>query len=127
MININDFSKIEIRIGTVLSAEKVPDADKLIKLIFDFGELENIGEITILPELAEKYPNKHVRQIMSAIAGFYPDPLVLIGKQIPVITNLEPRTFRGYESQGMIMATDDENGIILLVPERQVKPGMKLH
>lgn len=131
-INIDDFSKVDIRIGTILEAVKVPDADKLIKLIFDFGHQEipdgnMIEEIAILPELAEKYPGKHVRQVMSAIASFYPDPSVLVGKQIAVITNLEPRKFRGYVSQGMIMATDDDQGIVLLTPEKPVKPGSKIH
>ncbi len=134
MIAIEDFNKVEIKIGTVMEAEKVPDADRLIKLIFDFGPAEqNSSEegktesIAILPELAEKYPGKHVRQIMSAIAPFFEDPSVLVGRQIAVITNLEPRKFRGYESQGMIMATDDENGIVLLTPERKVDSGAKIH
>jgi len=68
-----------------------------------------------------------VRQIMSAIAPFIPDPSVLVGKQIAVVTNLEPRKFKGYISQGMIMATDDENGIVLITPERKVEPGSKIH
>ena len=129
MITIEDFAKVEIRIGTVLEANKVPDADRLIQLIFDFGELteENKADIERLPELVEKYPGKDVRQIMSAIAPFYPDPSELVGKQIAVCVNLEPRKFRGYESQGMIVATDNEQGISLLVPEKPVKPGAKIH
>lgn len=108
MITIDDFSKLEIRIGTVLEAEKVPDADKLIKLLFDFGD--------------EK------RQIMSAIAPFISDPSALVGKQIAVCVNLESRKFRGYESQGMILATgNEEEGITFLVPEKSVKPGAKIH
>lgn len=129
MITIDDFAKVEIRIGTVLEANKVPDADRLIQLIFDFGELteENKAVVERLPELLEKYPGKDVRQIMSAIAPFYPDPSELVGKQIAVCVNLEPRKFRGYESQGMIVATDNEQGISLLVPEKPVKPGAKIH
>lgn len=129
MITLDGFAKVEIKIGTVLEATKIPEADRLLQLFFDFGELteENKNEVEHLPELIEKYPGKDVRQIMSAIAPFYPDPSVLVGKQIPVITNLEPRKFKGYVSQGMIMATDDENGIVLLLPERQVKAGTKLH
>lgn len=128
-IRIEEFAKVEIRIGMVLEAEKVPDADRLIRLIFDFGPLnpKETLEITLLPELQEKYPGKHVRQIMSAIAPFYPDPSVLVGKQIAVVTNLEPRKFRGYESQGMIVATDNEEGVVLLVPEKSVTPGAKIH
>lgn len=139
MITIDDFAKVQIKIGTVLEAIKVPDADRLIQLIFDFGALPEAqpaaeGEvqapqeaITRLPELIEKYPGRDVRQIMSAIALFFPDPQVLVGKQIAVVVNLEPRKFRGYLSQGMIMATDDEQGIVLMTPERKVTPGAKIH
>lgn len=127
MITFDDFLKLEIKIGTILEATKIPEGDKLLKLIFDFGNLDDIGEIAILPELAEKYPGHHVRQVMSAIAEFYPDPDILIGKQIPVITNLEPRKFKGYKSQGMIIAGHDDQGLILLTPERLVKSGIKLH
>ncbi len=129
MITIDDFGKIEMRIGTVLEATKVPDADRLIKLIFDFGPMpeEDANGLTRIPELLEKYPGRDVRQIMSAIAPYIPDPSVLVGKQICVVTNLEPRKFRGYESQGMIMATDNEQGIVLLGPERPTNPGSKIH
>lgn len=152
MITIEDFGKVEIRIGTVLEAVKVPDADRLIQLIFDFGPLEILNQVqddgeeiatsqvlppeadkrngegfNRLPELLEKYPGRDVRQIMSAIAPFYPDSSELVGKQIAVCVNLEPRTFRGYESQGMILATDNEEGISLLIPEKPVKPGAKIH
>ncbi len=153
MITIDDFSKVEIRIGTVLEAVKVPEADRLIQLIFDFGTLENeipdqvrddegeiasqvrndedpltgSGKMNYLPELVEKYPGRDVRQVMSAIAPFIPDPSTLVGKQIAVCVNLEPRTFKGYVSQGMIMATDNEEGIVLLTPEKPVKPGAKIH
>lgn len=159
MITIDDFSKIEIRIATVLEATKVPDADRLIKLIFDFGPLENVilsssasltinstkdldsspsaqndkessrnDEIERLPELVEKYPGRDVRQIMSAIAPFIEDPESLVGKQIAVCANLEPRTFRGYISQGMIMASgEDAETLSFLVPEKKVAPGSKIH
>lgn len=126
IINIEEFEKVEIRIGSVLEAVKVPDADKLIQLIFDFGPDEN-KDVEYLPELVEKYPGRDVRQIMSAIAPFYPDPSVMVGKQIAVCVNLEPRTFRGYVSQGMIMATDNTDGVVLLVPEKKVMEGAKIH
>lgn len=107
-IAIDDFAKVEIRVGTVLEAEKVPDADRLIRLQFDFGDEQ--------------------RQIMSAIAPFFPDPSVLVGKQICVCTNLEPRKFRGYESQGMILAVDNsEEGVTLIGPESPVPAGTKIH
>lgn len=143
MINIEEFAKVEIRIGTVLEATKVPDADRLIQLIFDFGALEILDqvqddenssetvktdEIERLPELVERYPGRDVRQIMSAIAPFYPDPSELVGKQIAVCTNLEPRKFRGYLSQGMIMATgDNAERLSFMIPEKKVEPGSKIH
>ena len=101
MITIDDFKKLEIRIGNVLECEKVEGADKLLKLTFDFGN--------------EK------RQIVSGISKSY-SPDELVGKQIPVIVNLEPREIMGLESQGMIMAAIDENPIVLTV-DREVAPG----
>ena len=130
MITIEEFAKVEIRIGTVLSATKVPEADRLIQILFDFGDMpeQEPEGLERLPELVEKYPGRDVRQIMSAIAPFYPDPSELVGKQIAVCVNLEPRKFKGYLSQGMIMATDTEDGLIsLLTPEKKVKPGSKIH
>src|SRR5215469_2525265 len=102
MITIDEFAKVQIRIGKILEANKVPDADKLIQLIVDFGQMpeQDNEEIIRIPELVEKYPGRDVRQIMSAILPFYPDPSVLLGKQLTVCVNLEPRTFRGYLSQG---------------------------
>lgn len=103
MITIEDFSKLEIKIGTILSAEKVPEADKLIKLEIDLG--------------SEK------RQIMSGIAEWFPEPSVLVGKQVPILVNLAPRKFRGYESQGMVLMADAESGPVLLHPTDKVLAG----
>ncbi|MBI4118566.1 MAG: methionine--tRNA ligase subunit beta [Parcubacteria group bacterium] len=102
-VTIDDFKKLNIRIGKVVSAEKVPDADKLIKIIFDFG-----GE---------------QRQIMAGIAEFIEDPASLIGKEVPVIVNLAPRMLRGYESQGMMLAADNAGRPTLLHPAEEVPPG----
>jgi len=104
MITFEDFKRLDIKIGTVLSAEKIPDADKLLRLVFDIGAGDR-------------------RQIIAGIAEVFPDPQVLIGKQMPVLTNLEPRMLRGYESQGMMLACDSEGRPILLHPEREVLPG----
>ncbi len=103
MINIDDFAKLEIKIGKVVSAEKIPEGDKLLKLIVDFGTEQ--------------------RQIMSGIAEFYPDPSILVGQEMPFITNLETRKLRGYESQGMILAASGEHGPVLIHPEIEVPPG----
>lgn len=106
MINIDDFAKLDIRMGTIISAEKIPEGDKLLKLQVDLGD--------------------ESRQIIAGIAENYPDPQELIGKQIPVIVNLEPRMLRGYESQGMMIATGDEDGTALLHPSKKVLNGSKL-
>ena len=130
MIAIDDFAKVEIRIATVLEATKVPDADRLIQLIFDFGDMPETDPegLERLPELVEKYPGRDVRQIMSAIAPFIEDPASLVGKQIAVCANLEPRKFRGYVSQGMIMASgEDAETLSFLVPEKKVAPGSRVH
>ncbi len=109
MISIDDFAKLEIKIGKVLSAEKIPEGDKLLKLVVDFG-----GD-----------PIEQ-RQIMSGIAEYFPDPSVLVGREMPFVTNLEPRKLRGYESQGMIMAIDAGEKIVLLHPETEVPAGSKV-
>lgn len=100
-INFEDFKKIDIRIGKILSAERIEGSDKLLKLQVDFGE--------------EK------RQIVAGIAQFY-EPENLVGKESPFAFNLESRTLRGVESQGMILAADDE-GPVLMSPDKDIKPG----
>ncbi len=102
MITFDDFKKLEIRIGKVLSAERVEGTGKLIKLEIDFG--------------TEK------RQLVAGIAEFY-EPGYLIGKELPVLVNLESRSFKGVESQGMILAVDVNGKPILLHPEKEVPPG----
>ena len=75
MITFDDFQKLDIRIGKIISAEKVPETDKLVKLIFDIGSEE--------------------RQVIAGIAEYFDDIDILIGKQMPLIINLEPRKMRG--------------------------------
>lgn len=104
-ISYDDFAKIEVRIGTVLAAELVPETDKLIKCTVDFGEFGT-------------------RTIVSGIAQ-WKTPEELVGKQLPYITNLAPRMLRGVESQGMLLALSDTAGLALLVPERAVEKGTK--
>ena len=103
MITFDDFKKLEIRIGKVKSVEKVPDADKLLKFIFDVGSEE--------------------RQIMAGMAEFFTDPSELVGKEMPILMNIEPRTFRGHQSHGMIIAADVNGHPILLHPEKEIPAG----
>ncbi|HRY30855.1 MAG TPA: methionine--tRNA ligase subunit beta [Candidatus Paceibacterota bacterium] len=86
-ISIDDFKKVEIKVGQIKSAEKVTGADKLLRLEVDFGD--------------------HARQIVSGIAEYYPNPEDLVGKKCPFVTNLQPRVLRGLESNGMILAVLD--------------------
>lgn len=105
-IQYDDFAKLDIRIGQVVAAEKVPETDKLIKCTIDFGEL---GE----------------RTIVSGIAA-WKTPEEMVGKRLPYIVNLAPRMLKGVESQGMLLAASDEQGVALLSPEREVPPGTRL-
>ncbi len=108
-ISIDDFNKIEVRIGTVKSAERVPETDKLLKCEVDFGE--------------EAGP----RTIVSGIAAYVPDPSALVGRQLAYITNLAPRTIKGIESNGMLFAVGEGDAFAFLVPDRSVPPGTSAH
>ena len=105
-ISYDDFAKLDIRIGTVVAAELVPDTDKLIKCTIDFGDLGT-------------------RTIVSGIAQ-WKKPEDLVGRQLPYIVNLAPKILRGVESQGMLLAASDEAGVALLYPERALLSGTKL-
>ncbi len=109
MITIDEFKKGEIRIGVILSAEKVPDTDKLLKLAVDF---------------AEGSP----RQIISGIALFIPDPQTIVGLHCPFVTNLEPRVICGLESNGMILAVGGRDNIpfSLLSASRDIPAGTRV-
>lgn len=105
MISIDDFQKLEIKIGTVTSCEKVENADKLLKLEIDLGDEKRI--------------------VLTGMSEFY-EPSHFEGKQIPVLVNLEPRTIRGIESQGMILAADIDGRPVLLHPDEKVPEGSKI-
>ena len=107
MINYDDFSKLDIRIGTIISVEVVENADKLLKLSVDIGEETS-------------------RQVISGIREYFPDPQELVGKQCPFLANLEPRIIRGFESQGMILAASNEDKFGLLIPHQILPPGSKV-
>jgi methionyl-tRNA synthetase len=107
-ITIDDFKKVEIKIGQIISAEKVEGADKLIKFSVDFKE-------------------EAPRQILSGIAEFVADIQSLVGKKFPFVTNLQPRTIRGLESNGMIMAVHDVEGKFSFIePSSEILPGSRL-
>ncbi len=104
MATYEDFQNLLIRVGTIIEAQRIDGADKLLRLKVDFGTQK--------------------RQIVSGIAVFYPDPEVLIGKQYPFVLGIPFRTIRGVESQGMILAVDPGDGsIVMLPPEKEVPDG----
>ncbi len=108
-ISIDDFSKIEVKVGTVLAAERVPETDKLLKCSVDFGEEEG------------------PRTIVSGIAQYVPDVETLIGRQLAYVTNLKPRTIKGIESNGMLFAAGEGETFAFMVPDRVVPPGTGTH
>lgn len=111
MITYEEFKKVEVRAGKILSAEKIPETDKLLKLAVDFAEKDELG-------------NSRPRQIVSGIALYFPDPAVLIGKTCMFVTNLEPRTIKGFESNGMLFAVSTgAGGFSLLEPNQTILPG----
>ena len=93
-IQFEDFAKIDLKVGTILSAEKVAKADKLLKLEIDLGS--------------------ETRTIVSGIALHF-DPVAIVGKQVTVVTNLAPRKMRGIESNGMILMAEDADGKLQFV------------
>ena len=104
-VSIDDFDKLEIRVGTVKSCEKHPSADKLLVFKIDFGAEE--------------------RQIVSGIAKWY-KPEELVGKKVAAIVNLKPVKLRGVESQGMILSAEDENGVLEVVSVDKVANGAEI-
>ena len=102
-INFEDFKKVEIKIGKVMTAERVEGSEKLIRLEVDLGE-------------------ESPRQIVAGIGKVYL-PEDLIGKEMPIVVNLEPRKLMGLESQGMILAADNNGEPVILHPEKEVPPG----
>lgn len=106
-VTFDDFSKMDIRVGTVLECTKVPKADKLLQFKIQDG-MES-------------------RTIVSGIAKFYPEPEKLVGMQICFIANFPPRKLKGVESQGMILSAEDKDGrLVLITPSQMVTPGCQV-
>lgn len=103
MVTYEEFKKLEIKVAKIKEVTEHTNADKLYVLKIDVGEPQE-------------------KQIVAGIRNFY-KPEELIGKEIVVINNLEPAVIRGVESQGMLLAASDENGISVVSPLREVKVG----
>ena len=104
-ITIDDFMKIQLKTAVVLSAERVPNSEKLIKLQVDLGSEQ--------------------RQIVAGIGKKY-EPDALLGKRIVIVANLQPRKLMGIESQGMVLAAGDANVEGLMTVLEEVAPGVKV-
>jgi len=113
-VKYDEFKKMDIRLGTIKEVVPVPETDKLLCFQIDFNEVDEEGKIKL-------------RQIISGLHEYYPDYETLIGKQVLYIINLEPRTIKGYESNGMLIAVDGIGGKpVFLVPEVPVGVGSKV-
>ncbi len=104
-ISFDDFLKLDIRIGKIIDVQEHPNADRLFILQVDLGETQT--------------------QIVAGIRGHYSKE-ELVGKKISVITNLEPRTIRGIDSKGMLLAASDDFGLSLIVPEKDIHIGSRV-
>lgn len=104
-ISYDDFSKLDLRIATVLSAREHPNADKLLLLRIRVGEEE--------------------KQIVAGIRQHY-QPEDLVDRQIVVVNNLQEAVLRGEESQGMLLAASDGDAVVLLRPDRDCEPGASI-
>ena len=106
MITIEDFFKTELKVAKVVSAEAIPNSHKLIKLSVDLGE--------------------ETRVLVAGIAREYPAD-DLLGRQVVVVTNLQPAKLMGVESQGMVLAVDRPDGsLALMQPSAEVEPGTRV-
>ena len=104
-MTIDEFKKVELRVGKVLEAERVEGSEKLVKMKVDIGTEQ--------------------RQILAGIGKTYA-PESLVGKEIIVVGNLEPRMMMGLESQGMLLAANGSDGPVILAPEKEVSPGASI-
>lgn len=103
-VDIEDFKKLDIRIGTILEAEDIKDSDRLMKLIVDIGEK---------------------RELVAGFKARY-SPEDLIGKKVVVLANLEPVKLFGVESQGVVLAAQDDKTVSLLTIDKDVENGSRV-
>lgn len=106
MITIENFLKVELKVGTVLETEEVEESEKLIKLKVDLGE-------------------EKPRQILAGVKQWCKSK-DFVGKQVVVVVNLEPKVMMGIESQGMMLAADTSDGPVFLTVPKKVPAGTKI-
>lgn len=102
MVTIEDFKKLELRVAKIKEVSDHPDADRLYVITLDLGD--------------------RTKQVVAGIKISYAKE-DLVGRQVVVVDNLEPAVLRGVESQGMILAASDENGIAIISPQKEMKLG----
>jgi len=102
MISFSEFKKLEIKVATIKEVVNHPNADKLYVIKIDLGDKE--------------------KTIVAGIKGSY-SPEQLLNRSVIVVDNLEPAVIRGVESQAMLLAASDDNGISILIPDKEVKIG----
>ena len=106
MISFDEFKKVEIKIGEIKSAERIPGSDKLLKMKIDLGGAQK----TCVAGIAQHYK-----------------PEELVGKEIALVVNMEPRSLRGVTSEVMLLAAVEKEGkVVILTPEKRVKPGSEV-
>ncbi len=121
MVNFEDFQKLDLRIAKILKAERVGGSEKLLKLEIDLGKDPSTGS----GQDPSTGSGQAKRQLIAGIAKFY-QPGELKGKEIVVVVNLEPRILMGLESQGMLLAADDNGRPVILIPDKEIPPGTKV-
>ena len=105
MINIDQFLEIELRTATIVTAERVPETDRLMRLEVDDGD--------------------GTRQLVAGIAGSY-EADELPGKKVAIVANLQPATIRGVESNGMVLAASTDDGPVLVTLDKEVPNGSRV-
>jgi methionyl-tRNA synthetase len=118
IINIDDFTKIQLKVGKILKWETIDGADKLYKFTVDVGEVEKV-KTEIVNESGEtvvtETENKKLRTICSGIREYFPDGNIFINKHVCVVANLAPRKMRGVESEGMLLFAGGDVGKLFFV------------
>ena len=116
LISLADFRKLDLHVGLVVEAERLEDSERLLLLKVDLG---------LTRDSDESETREYLRQVVAGRGRSY-DPEWLVGRQVVILANLEPKVIMGVESQGMLIAIDSTSGPVLVIPEKEVKEGSVL-
>ena len=105
-VSVDDFKRMDIRVGIITSAERLRRSEKLYRILVDLGDLGT-------------------RQTISSLVGYY-EPEELVGKRIVFLTNLNPAKFAGEVSQGMLLAAEVDGKLALLTTDHEIRPGARI-